>query len=126
MTPPEFQRWIGILVYAGIVDLPRYGDYFLTYATWGPVGGKPGAITMTRKRFDVIKAMFSSETPEEEAEAHANGRIRKVDVLLEISGERCKAARPKPNRELSLDEQTVGCKSRWTTHTFMNRHKAQG
>ena len=126
MTPPEFQRWVGILVYAGIVDLPRYEDYFLTDAMWGPVGGKLGAITMTRKRFDVIKAMLSTETPAEESKAHENGRIRKMGLLLELFRERCKAARRQPKRDLSLDEQTVGCKSRWTTHTFMNRHKPQG
>ena len=67
MTPPEFRRWVGILVYVGIVDLPRCEDYFLTDALWGPVVGKLGANKMTRKRFDVIKAMISTETPEEEA-----------------------------------------------------------
>ena len=64
--------------------------------------GKLGAITMTRKRFDVIKAMLSTETPEEESKAHANGRIRKMGLLLELFGERCKAARRQPKRDLSL------------------------
>ena len=94
LTPPELKRWVGILVYSGVVDLPRWEDYFVTDAMWGPGGGKLGALTMTRKRFDVIKAMLSTETPEEEASAHVNGRIRKMGVLLELFGERCKAARP--------------------------------
>jgi len=94
LTPPELKRWVGILVYSGVVDLPRWEDYFVTDAMWGPGGGKLGALTMTRKRFDVIKAMLSTETPEEESNAHENGRIRKMGVLLELFGERCKAARP--------------------------------
>ena len=40
---------------------------------WGPGGVKLGALTMTRKRFDVIKAMLSTETPQEESQVMRRG-----------------------------------------------------
>ena len=68
------------------------------------------------------------ESPEEERAAEANGRERKVGLWMQLFSKQLKDSRPasEMDQNLSIDEQTVSCKSRWTSQTFQNKHKQAG
>ena len=126
----ELKVWMGITYYRGLVKLPRVQDYWSRDTFLSGFGGQLGKVTgMSRRRYEMIYAMLSLQTREEEqAEREKHGRMEKFSLWMREFETRCREARPAENfgDNLSLDEQTVGCKSKWTSLTFKNKHKPAG
>lgn len=79
VTAPEMLRFIALLIYMGIVQVPRLHPYWNT----GPVsGGLLPVKIMSRKRFFSLLAFLHVTDPEEQSTASA-GKLRKVWPLLQ-------------------------------------------
>ena len=121
LTVPELKVWLGITLYMGKVRLPQLSDYWGNRQLWSACGGKLGIGTgMTKERYNAIKGILALETEEEERAAQANGLERKVGLWMQLFNKQLKESRPasEMDQNLSIDEQTVSCKSRWTSQTF--------
>lgn len=126
---PELKVWLGITLYMGIVQLPQLSDYWCNSPLWGACGGKFGiGAGMSKERYNAIKGILALETVEEERTAEANGLERKIGRWMQCFSKQLKDSRPasEMDQNLSIDEQTVSCKSRWTSQTFQNKHKPAG
>ena len=126
---PELKVWLGITLYMGIVQLPQLSDYWCNSPLWGACGGKFGiGAGMSKERYNAIKGILALETEEEERAAQANGLERKVGLWMQLFSKQLTDSRPvsEMDQNLSIDEQTVSCKSRWTSQTFQNKHKPAG
>ncbi|XP_072143614.1 piggyBac transposable element-derived protein 4-like [Dermacentor andersoni] len=107
VTPPEMLRFIALLMYMGIVQLPRLHLYWNTGTIYG--GLLPGKI-MSRKRFFSLLAFLHVSDPEDDSAASA-GKLRKVLPLLREINE-ASARFFQPREALSVDERMVKSKAR--------------
>lgn len=74
VTPPEMLRFKALLLYMGIVQVPRLHMYWNTGSIYG--GLLPAQI-MSRKRFFSLLAFLHVSDPEDQSTASA-GKLRKV------------------------------------------------
>ena len=122
----ELKTWMGITYYRGLVKLPRVQDYWSRDTFLSGFGGQLGKVTgMSRRRYEMLTLQTREE---EQAEREKHGRMGKISLWLREFETNCREARPAENfgDDISLDEQTVPCKSKWTSLTFKNKHKPAG
>lgn len=126
----ELEVWLGVILYIGLHPRPKLSDYWSSDIKVGAFGGRFGDITgMARDRFDEIKARLALQTYEEEEAARAvDARDCKIRNWLELVEKQCLKMYPvdELDVQLSLDEQTIKCKSKWTSLTYANRNKPAG
>lgn len=116
-------------LHLGVVVLPQLSDYWSSNMIWSLLPGWMCQVTgMSKDRFNIIKGIIALETLDEEANAQSQGRERKVGLWMDLFRGNLISARKvnEMDQNLSLDEQTVSCKSKWTSQTFQNKHKPAG
>ncbi|KAH8031452.1 hypothetical protein HPB51_017224 [Rhipicephalus microplus] len=106
VTPEEMMKFIGLLMYMGILELPRLNLYWSTTKMLSEL--LPPKV-MSRRRFTALLAMLHVSDPE------TNGataqKLDKVSWLLQHIND-CSATFFQPYREISVDERMVKSKAR--------------
>ncbi|XP_070385975.1 piggyBac transposable element-derived protein 4-like [Dermacentor albipictus] len=107
VTPAEMMRFIALLLYMGVLELPRLHMYWSTAKLFS--GLLPPNI-MPRRRFTALLAMLHISDPDTSNGAAAQ-KLDKVSWLLEHMND-CSASLFQPYREISVDERMVKSKAR--------------
>lgn len=108
VTPLEMLQFIGILIYMGMVEVPRLHLY---WKTTGIFRGLLPPNIMPRKRFSALLAFLHVSDPEDCGAAASVGKTWKVYWLLKHINEKS-ASFFQPRRDLSVDERMVKSKAR--------------
>lgn len=107
VTDSEMTKFIGLLIYMGIVELPRLHLYWSVSNMFS--GLVPSKI-MSRNRFFALLAMLHVSDPDRETHA-SGGKLHKVSWLLKHIND-TSASFFQPHRDLSVDERMVKSKGR--------------
>ncbi|KAH8036522.1 hypothetical protein HPB51_001341 [Rhipicephalus microplus] len=106
VTPEEMMKFIGLLMYMGILELPRLNLY---WSTTKMLSGLLPPKVMSRRCFTALLAMLHVSDPE------TNGataqKLDKVSRLLQHIND-CSATFFQPYHEISVDERMVKSKAR--------------
>ncbi|KAK1152068.1 piggyBac transposable element-derived protein 4-like [Acipenser oxyrinchus oxyrinchus] len=105
VTPGEFLKFIGLIIYMGIVRLPDLHRY------WSPASCRHGLWArafMTRDRFESVMAALHIVDPDAE---NNEDRLRKLRYLTDHLKRTCKKLY-QPNLNLAVDERMVKSKGR--------------
>lgn len=108
VTPLEMMRFIAIIIYMGIVEVPRLHLYWSTGSIYS--GLLPSKI-MPRNRFVALLAFLHVSDPDDFASEATVGKIWKVSWLLKHINQ-TSANFFQPKRDLSVDERMVKSKGR--------------
>lgn len=108
VTPLEMLRLIGLIIYMGLVEVPRLHLYWRTTGTFS--GLLPPNI-MRRDRFFALLAFLSVGDPEDAAAAASDGKTWRVSWLLRHINQQS-VNFFQPQRDLSVDERMVKSKAR--------------
>ena len=122
LTVPELKRWIGITYSFGILRLPKRRDYWRTRGAFQVPGLR---VFMSRDRYFAILRCLKLQSAEVEARGVEEGKAKKVGVVLDMFREYCENNFDIA-KEIALDEETVGCKSKYTKYTHQNNNKPAG
>ena len=112
----ELKVWMGITYYRGLVKLPACKTKVVATRSSRASAGSWEGHGMSRRRYEMIYAMLSLQTREEDRRNARSGRMEVFAVDAGVRDEM--SGGPVISGTLSLDEQTVGCKSKWTSLTF--------
>jgi hypothetical protein len=110
---PELKVWLGITLYMGRAITAAL-RLLVQQPALGCVRRKVQHRGMSKERYNAIKGILALETMEEERAAEANGLERKIGRWMQCFCKQLKDSRPasEMDQNLSIDEQTVSCKSR--------------
>ncbi|XP_072140441.1 piggyBac transposable element-derived protein 4-like [Dermacentor andersoni] len=114
VTPDELVKFIGLLIYMGIVNVPRIHLYWNTSRLFS--GLLPRNV-MPRRRFSALLRFLSVTDPEETTVA-THGRLHRVLWLLQHVNT-TSAELFQPARNLSVDERMVKSKGRSGIRQYM-------
>lgn len=114
VTEEEMLKFIGLLVYMGIVQVPRLHCYWSTRKLFS--GLLPPSV-MPRKRFKALLAFLSVSDPEMTTVA-SHGKLHRVSSLLQHIND-SSAQFFQPRRNLSVDERMVKSKGRSGIRQYM-------
>eukprot|EP00957_Ditylum_brightwellii_P032485 2461843-Ditylum_brightwellii.AAC.1 len=117
VTRRDIEVYIGIVFFMGHTVLPSIDDYWSTDILFGQLSISS---YMSRDRFRHIRSVLQLK----KGCVHLSAK-EKIASWLDDFGERCHDEADHGMR-VSIDEQTIGCKSRWTRHTTRNAHKKAG
>ncbi|XP_064460258.1 piggyBac transposable element-derived protein 4-like [Ornithodoros turicata] len=107
VTVEEMTKFIGILIYMGIVELPRLHLFWNSGSLFS--GLLPPKV-MTRSRFFALLGMFHVSDPDADNVA-AGGKLDEVLWLLQHTND-TSTRFFQPHRDLSIDERMVTSKAR--------------
>ncbi|XP_072143441.1 piggyBac transposable element-derived protein 4-like [Dermacentor andersoni] len=114
VTPDEMKKFIGLLIYMGIVQVPRLHCYWNTRKLFS--GLLPPSV-MPRNRFKALLAFLSVSDPEKTTAA-SHGKLHRVASLLKHINA-SSAQFFQPDRSLSVDERMVKSKGRSGIRQYM-------
>ncbi|XP_049517028.1 piggyBac transposable element-derived protein 4-like [Dermacentor silvarum] len=114
VTPDELVKFIGLLIYMGIVNVPRIHLYWNTSRLFS--GLVPRNI-MPRRRFSALLRFLSVTDPEATTVA-SHGKLHRILWLLEHMNT-ASAELFQPARNLSVDERMVKSKGRSGIRQYM-------
>lgn len=114
VTPEEMIKFIGLIIYMGIVQVPRLHWYWNTGSLF--TGLVPPRV-MARTRFKALLA-FLSVTDPEKSTAASHGKLHRISPLIEHMN-RSSPQFFQPHRYLSVDERMVKSKGRSGIRQYM-------
>ncbi|KAJ0022332.1 hypothetical protein NQD34_009822 [Periophthalmus magnuspinnatus] len=121
VTPEELKKFIGLLLYMGVMNLPKMTDFWRKQTIFEVPFP---ATVMTRDRFKSILSFFHISDPEEDGQNDLARGTEKYDVLhhvqplLDMLRTRCMAVYH-PRQHISVDERMVATKARLSFKQYM-------
>ncbi|XP_033847302.1 piggyBac transposable element-derived protein 4-like [Periophthalmus magnuspinnatus] len=121
VTPEELKKFIGLLLYMGVMNLPKMTDFWRKQTIFEVL---LPATVMTRDRFKSILSFFHISDPEEDGQNDLARGTEKYDVLhrvqplLEMLRTHCMAVYH-PRQHISVDERMVATKARLSFKQYM-------
>ena len=113
VTEEDFYKYVGLLIYMGIVKLNRLWKYWSKSSLYNLTLPR---LTMSLKRFKFISANI--HVVDHRAEDKDEGRLKKVSYLMDHFKRVCKSLY-QPSQNMSVDERMVKSKNRSGIRQFI-------
>ena len=111
-NPEEMKRFIALLIYQGIVRVPKYEQYWSTKTLYNGLWARD---IMSRNRSKALLAFLHVVDPYNE---DANDKLRKVSPFISHSQEACRTLY-QPDQNVAVDERIVKSKHRSGIRQFI-------
>ncbi|XP_070563172.1 piggyBac transposable element-derived protein 4-like [Ptychodera flava] len=113
LTPDELYKFIGLLIFMGLVRLPNYDSYWSVQSLYSGCWAR--SFIPSRQRFKALMAFLKTSHPDHE---DMENRLSKVEELYIHMKQICKQYF-QPGQNVSVDERTVAAKGGVPMRQFM-------